>query len=140
MTFQGVGLIIGFIFGATNIMRFGAGPNGPLRTLGQYMMGSAATFGYDSAKYGEGSRHAAKFDSASSWASVPRSGQNHHPWLPRLGQRHTHRTDPSFSLDTFPGRFKSLFDLREWLLTDAEIWCKITGEVGVWGCFGGCVG
>ncbi|KAL1301481.1 hypothetical protein AAFC00_005727 [Neodothiora populina] len=41
-----VGLIIGFIFGATNIIRFGAGPNGPLRTLGQYMMGSAATFGF----------------------------------------------------------------------------------------------
>lgn len=57
-----VGLIIGFIFGAhhsftyhatsltstgfTNIVRYGPGPNGMLRTLGQYMMGSAATFGY----------------------------------------------------------------------------------------------
>ncbi|CAC9885637.1 unnamed protein product [Aureobasidium pullulans] len=43
-----VGLIIGFIFGATNIIRFGPGPNGMLRTLGQYMAGSAATFGYAS--------------------------------------------------------------------------------------------
>ncbi|KAF1913705.1 reactive mitochondrial oxygen species modulator 1-domain-containing protein [Ampelomyces quisqualis] len=41
-----VGLIIGFIFGFTNIVRFGPGPNGMLRTLGQYMMGSAATFGF----------------------------------------------------------------------------------------------
>ncbi|KZM19578.1 hypothetical protein ST47_g9146 [Ascochyta rabiei] len=58
-----VGLIIGFIFGTftrqcpstsfmlitlgfTNIVRFGPGPNGMLRTLGQYMMGSAATFGF----------------------------------------------------------------------------------------------
>ncbi|KAF2489024.1 hypothetical protein BU16DRAFT_473146 [Lophium mytilinum] len=41
-----VGLIIGFIFGATNIIRFGPGPNGMLRTLGQYMVGSAATFGF----------------------------------------------------------------------------------------------
>ena len=57
-----VGLIIGFIFGtiqsrilhhltlltmpgATNIIRFGPGPNGMMRTLGQYMLGSAATFG-----------------------------------------------------------------------------------------------
>ena len=42
-----VGLIIGFIFGATNIIRYGPGPNGMLRTLGQYMLGSAATFRYD---------------------------------------------------------------------------------------------
>ncbi|QDS68450.1 hypothetical protein FKW77_010817 [Venturia effusa] len=41
-----VGLIIGFIFGATNIVRFGPGPNGMIRTLGQYMAGSAATFGF----------------------------------------------------------------------------------------------
>jgi len=41
-----VGLIIGFIFGFTNIVRFGPGPNGMLRTLGQYMLGSAATFGF----------------------------------------------------------------------------------------------
>ncbi|CAK3782415.1 related to mitochondrial genome maintenance Mgr2 [Lecanosticta acicola] len=41
-----VGLIIGFIFGATNIIRYGPGPNGMMRTLGQYMVGSAATFGF----------------------------------------------------------------------------------------------
>ena len=40
-----VGLVIGFIFGATNIIRFGPGPNGMMRTLGQYMVGPAATFG-----------------------------------------------------------------------------------------------
>jgi len=50
----GVGLIIGFIFGATNIIRFGPGPNGMLRTLGQYMLGSAATFGYGRALNGLG--------------------------------------------------------------------------------------
>jgi hypothetical protein len=44
--FTAVGLVIGFIFGATNIIRFGPGPNGMMRTLGQYMVGSAATFGY----------------------------------------------------------------------------------------------
>ncbi|KAF2163152.1 hypothetical protein M409DRAFT_57816 [Zasmidium cellare ATCC 36951] len=41
-----VGLCIGFIFGATNIIRYGPGPNGMMRTLGQYMLGSAATFGF----------------------------------------------------------------------------------------------
>ncbi|KAF1983792.1 hypothetical protein K402DRAFT_396262 [Aulographum hederae CBS 113979] len=41
-----VGLIIGFIFGATNIIRYGPGPNGMMRTLGQYMAGSGATFGF----------------------------------------------------------------------------------------------
>ncbi|MCJ1308293.1 subunit of TIM23 translocase complex [Agyrium rufum] len=41
-----VGLIMGFIFGGVNIIRYGAGPNGPMRQLGQYMFGSAATFGF----------------------------------------------------------------------------------------------
>ncbi|KAF4624416.1 hypothetical protein G7Y89_g13755 [Cudoniella acicularis] len=40
-----VGVIIGFIFGSVNIMRYGAGPNGVMRSLGQYMLGSGATFG-----------------------------------------------------------------------------------------------
>lgn len=31
--------------GTVNIMRYGAGPNGVMRTLGQYMLGSGATFG-----------------------------------------------------------------------------------------------
>ncbi|TVY26191.1 Protein MGR2 [Lachnellula hyalina] len=41
-----VGVIIGFIFGSVNIMRYGAGPNGVMRSLGQYMVGSGATFGF----------------------------------------------------------------------------------------------
>ena len=32
--------------GALTIMRYGAGPSGPLRTLAQYMVGSGVTFGY----------------------------------------------------------------------------------------------
>lgn len=39
-----VGVIIGFIFGTVNIFRYGAGPNGIMRTLGQFMLGSGATF------------------------------------------------------------------------------------------------
>ena len=41
-----VGLCIGFIFGGYNLVKHGAGPNGFLRSLGGYMAGSAATFGY----------------------------------------------------------------------------------------------
>ncbi|KAK1764042.1 reactive mitochondrial oxygen species modulator 1-domain-containing protein [Phialemonium atrogriseum] len=41
-----VGVIIGFIFGTVTIFRYGAGPNGIMRTLGQYMLGSGATFGF----------------------------------------------------------------------------------------------
>ncbi|KAL1975540.1 hypothetical protein VTN31DRAFT_3932 [Thermomyces dupontii] len=40
-----VGAIMGFIGGVAVIFRHGAGPNGILRTLGNYMMGSGATFG-----------------------------------------------------------------------------------------------
>lgn len=41
-----VGTIMGFVFGTVNIFRYGAGPNGIMRTLGQYMAGSGATFGF----------------------------------------------------------------------------------------------
>jgi hypothetical protein len=43
-----VGLSIGFIFGTYSIFKQGPGPNGIVRSLGQYMLGSAATFGYSS--------------------------------------------------------------------------------------------
>ncbi|EIW86377.1 hypothetical protein CONPUDRAFT_43126, partial [Coniophora puteana RWD-64-598 SS2] len=42
----GVGLTIGFIFGSYTILRGGAGPRGALSTLSQYMLSSAATFGF----------------------------------------------------------------------------------------------
>ncbi|PHH87229.1 hypothetical protein CDD83_9149 [Cordyceps sp. RAO-2017] len=41
-----VGVIIGFIFGTVNIFRYGAGSHGIMRTLGQYMGASGATFGF----------------------------------------------------------------------------------------------
>jgi len=42
----GVGLTIGFIFGSYTILRAGPGPRGFLATLSQYMLSSAATFGF----------------------------------------------------------------------------------------------
>ncbi|KAJ3563764.1 hypothetical protein NP233_g8734 [Leucocoprinus birnbaumii] len=42
----GVGLTIGFIFGGWSIIRGGAGPRGAIATLSQYMLSSAATFGF----------------------------------------------------------------------------------------------
>ncbi|CAK7215154.1 subunit of TIM23 translocase complex [Sporothrix curviconia] len=41
-----VGCIIGFIYGTVNIFRYGAGTTGIMRTLGQYMAASGATFGF----------------------------------------------------------------------------------------------
>lgn len=41
-----VGMVLGFLYGSFHIIRFGPGPNGMLRTIGQYMAGSGATFGY----------------------------------------------------------------------------------------------
>jgi len=46
LTGAGVGLTIGFIFGSYSILRGGAGPRGFLPTLSQYMLSSAATFGF----------------------------------------------------------------------------------------------
>ncbi|KAJ5608886.1 reactive mitochondrial oxygen species modulator 1-domain-containing protein [Penicillium herquei] len=40
-----VGGIMGFIGGTVAIFQYGAGPNGVMRTLGKYMLGSGATFG-----------------------------------------------------------------------------------------------
>ncbi|ORX37637.1 reactive mitochondrial oxygen species modulator 1-domain-containing protein [Kockovaella imperatae] len=42
----GVGLTIGLIFGLTSIIRAGPGPRGTVATLSQYMLSSAATFGF----------------------------------------------------------------------------------------------
>ncbi|KAI1178959.1 reactive mitochondrial oxygen species modulator 1-domain-containing protein [Nemania sp. FL0916] len=41
-----VGVIIGFIYGTVSIFRYGAGTHGIMRTLGQYMAASGATFGF----------------------------------------------------------------------------------------------
>jgi len=46
LTGAGVGLTMGFLFGSYAIMRGGAGPRGVLPTLSQYMLSSAATFGF----------------------------------------------------------------------------------------------
>ncbi|KAI7849652.1 reactive mitochondrial oxygen species modulator 1-domain-containing protein [Circinella umbellata] len=41
-----VGLCVGFVFGTINIIRFGSGTKGPISMLSQYMLGSAASFGF----------------------------------------------------------------------------------------------
>ena len=35
-----------FVLGTVTIFQYGAGQNGVMRTLGKYMLGSGATFGY----------------------------------------------------------------------------------------------
>ena len=46
MTGTLVGLTIGFIGGGIQILRAGPGPRGALGTLSQFMLSSAATFGF----------------------------------------------------------------------------------------------
>ncbi|TLS21855.1 uncharacterized protein PpBr36_09274 [Pyricularia pennisetigena] len=41
-----VGAIMGFIYGTVTVFRGGAGPNGIMRTIGQYMLASGTTFGF----------------------------------------------------------------------------------------------
>ncbi|KAL0089252.1 reactive mitochondrial oxygen species modulator 1-domain-containing protein [Phycomyces blakesleeanus] len=41
-----VGLCVGFVFGSVSLIRFGSGTKGPVTLLSQYMLGSAASFGF----------------------------------------------------------------------------------------------
>ncbi|ORX54366.1 hypothetical protein DM01DRAFT_1321639 [Hesseltinella vesiculosa] len=41
-----VGLCVGFVFGGISILRYGAGRRGAFTMLSQYMLGSAASFGF----------------------------------------------------------------------------------------------
>ncbi|KAI7869371.1 reactive mitochondrial oxygen species modulator 1-domain-containing protein [Spinellus fusiger] len=41
-----VGLCVGFVFGTVSLIRFGGGKKGSLTLLSQYMLGSAASFGF----------------------------------------------------------------------------------------------
>ena len=41
-----VGLTMGFCFGGFTVLRYGPGPKGYLRTVGQYMINSGASFAF----------------------------------------------------------------------------------------------
>lgn len=41
-----VGLVVGFLFGGFNLLRYGPGPNGFLRSWAKAMLSSAAMFGF----------------------------------------------------------------------------------------------
>ncbi|KAL7807043.1 reactive mitochondrial oxygen species modulator 1 domain-containing protein [Trichoderma aethiopicum] len=62
-----VGVIMGFIFGTVNIFRYGAGQQGIMRTLGQYMGASGATFGFVQPEAHFGRLDADRVTADSSW-------------------------------------------------------------------------
>ncbi|KAI9322598.1 reactive mitochondrial oxygen species modulator 1-domain-containing protein [Dichotomocladium elegans] len=41
-----VGLCVGFVFGSISLIRFGSGSKSPVSLLSQYMLTSAASFGF----------------------------------------------------------------------------------------------
>ena len=47
LTYSPSFLLIDMSQGTVSIFQYGAGPNGVMRTLGKFMLGSGAMFGYD---------------------------------------------------------------------------------------------